>query len=53
MIPLLTRVEVSGKETDASDDGCEWEITMLSVTGNPELLQGTSDEGLYFLSKQA
>ena len=53
MIPLLNRVEVSGKETDASDDGCEWEITMLSVTGNPELLQGTSDEGLYFLSKQA
>ena len=41
MIPLLNRVQVSGKETDASDNGCEWEVTMLSVTGNPELLQGT------------
>lgn len=40
MIPPLNRVKVSGKATEAGDNGCEWEITLLSVTGNPELLQG-------------
>jgi len=47
MIPPLNRVEVSGKPTDAGDNGCEWEITLLSVTGHPELLQGKKTDVNY------
>lgn len=39
-LPPLQSVTVDGQSTDAGDEGCEWEVTLLSVTGNPELLQG-------------
>ena len=39
-LPPLQNVDVEGKPTTTGDEGCEWEITLLSVTGNPKLFQG-------------
>lgn len=38
-IPLLKEVEVVGVSSD-EDSGCMWTITLLSVQGNPNLLEG-------------
>lgn len=39
-LPPLQNVVVHGKSTGAGDGGCEWEINLLSVTGNPDLMKG-------------
>lgn len=39
-LPPLQNVMVNGQPTNNGDDGCEWEVTLLSVTGNPELMTG-------------
>ena len=39
-LPPLKTVVVTGSESGSSNDGCIWVVTLLSVTGNPELFQG-------------
>ncbi len=39
-LPVLQDVSVSGQSTNTGDEGCEWEISLLSVTGNPDLMEG-------------
>jgi len=39
-LPQLQNVAVNGQPTNVGDEGCEWEVTLLSVTGNPELMEG-------------
>ena len=41
-LPPLQSVAASGQSSSAGDEGCVWEITLLSVIGNPDLLQGSS-----------
>ena len=36
----LNKVLVSGENSGVGDEGCVWVVSFLSVTGNPELLQG-------------
>ena len=46
-LPPLNRVVVSGEDNVGVDGGCKWEVTLLSVTGNPELFQGTFSNHFY------
>jgi hypothetical protein len=38
--PHLHKIQVSGSSTSKQDEGCEWEVLILGVTGSPESLQG-------------
>lgn len=39
-LPPLNNVFVTGNDTDIENEGCTWIVTLLSITGNPELFQG-------------
>ncbi len=40
-LPPLQTVSVVGQSSGLGDEGCIWEVSLLSATGNPDLLQGT------------
>ena len=39
-LPVLQNVSVNGQSSGLRDEGCVWEISLLSATGNPSLIQG-------------
>ena len=39
-LPHLRTVAVDGRSSGVSDEGCIWEIALLSVMGNPDLFEG-------------
>lgn len=39
-LPVLQNVSVKGQSSGLDDEGCVWEISLLSATGNPSLIQG-------------
>jgi hypothetical protein len=41
LIPYFHEVQVFSKQSDKDDEGCEWEVIILSITGTPESFQGT------------
>ncbi len=53
LLTPLKEVSVSGNDSGADDGGCVWIVSLLSVTGNPELLKGRStfvmEAILYFM----
>lgn len=40
LISYFHEVHVSGKQTNKHDEGCEWEVIILGITGTLESLQG-------------
>ena len=46
-IPPLYSVIVSGRDSAAGDEGCEWAVTFVSVVGNPDLLQVVAQHGAH------
>jgi len=43
LLPSLHEVSVIGKSTNQDDEGCQWEVSLLSSVGNPGIIQGMLD----------
>jgi hypothetical protein len=39
-LPPLRKISVLGNDSGAQDEGCIWQVSLLSVIGNPELFTG-------------
>lgn len=50
LLPSLHEVSVIGKSTNQEDDGCEWEVSLLSSVGNPDIMQGKLKVSMYCLA---